>query len=114
MRISDWSSDVCSSDLNRARRGVELVRRVGQLEPHELGRAHEPLGVLVQLEGLSVVNPRPLDYTARVIQAVRDRKRVVEGKRVAGRVDLGCRRIITKNTITTTEQQFERTQYRST
>src|SRR3546814_9478701 len=71
MRISDWSSDVCSSDLNRARRGVELVRRVGQLEPHELGRAHEPLGVLVQLEGLSVVNPRPLEYTARVMQAVR-------------------------------------------
>src|SRR3546814_13309694 len=29
MRISDWSSDVCSSDLQAARRhGIEVVRRI--------------------------------------------------------------------------------------
>src|SRR3546814_227835 len=31
MRISDWSSDVCSSDLHR--RGVEAVRRVVEAAP---------------------------------------------------------------------------------
>src|SRR3546814_955412 len=28
MRISDWSSDVCSSDLHRAHSGIELVLAV--------------------------------------------------------------------------------------
>src|SRR3546814_10458504 len=31
MRISDWSSDVCSSDLNNASRAQELVRETGSL-----------------------------------------------------------------------------------
>src|SRR3546814_6617069 len=31
MRISDWSSDVCSSDLGQNRRGTQGARRVGSV-----------------------------------------------------------------------------------
>src|SRR3546814_6199868 len=37
MRISDWSSDVCSSDLRRARRVVAAVSRLGDRRPGEGG-----------------------------------------------------------------------------
>src|SRR3546814_4310828 len=44
MRISDWSSDVCSSDLQRRQRRPEFVRRTRREQPHAhdmilLGRA---------------------------------------------------------------------------
>src|SRR3546814_9544611 len=50
MRISDWSSDVCSSDLLRC---IEVADRmahlVGRLDLHdtgaELGRPRQPLGI---------------------------------------------------------------------
>src|SRR3546814_4569177 len=37
MRISDWSSDVCSSDLNHPRR-TGLARRAREAFPHDLRR----------------------------------------------------------------------------
>src|SRR3546814_10932549 len=36
MRISDWSSDVCSSDLAEVDQGVEVLRR---LQPHAAAAA---------------------------------------------------------------------------
>src|SRR3546814_4266511 len=74
MRISDWSSDVCSSDLQaerqRRHRGAEVggrpegleVERVGEevdevLEPDELGR--EPEGVLDQQRLVERLRGRP-------------------------------------------------------
>src|SRR3546814_19973007 len=98
MRISDWSSDVCSSDL------VEVVRVLAQI------LRHAPLGVLH-------VAAKPEDAVARdslgrephavqlecgagLVEVARleDRKSVVEGKSVSVRVDLGWRRIIKKKT----------------
>src|SRR3546814_2392378 len=63
MRISDWSSDVCSSDLAEGAREIVLdtkgldVRSVtngqGQMLPWKLGAADENLGapLTVQLNG---------------------------------------------------------------
>src|SRR3546814_8087937 len=38
MRISDWSSDVCSSDLERSHRHRDIDRHVEQHGGHTLGR----------------------------------------------------------------------------
>src|SRR3546814_15559848 len=97
MRISDWSSDVCSSDLQvdlpteilldtnpRARRRATLrVGRGGHQRPDQ--RAQVPHGGMVadpQRDG--------------VVYPGEDRKSVVSGKSVSVRVDLGGRRIIKK------------------
>src|SRR3546814_9491606 len=43
MRISDWSSDVCSSDLGQdPETGLEITRRVGRFGPYiQLGEGKE-------------------------------------------------------------------------
>src|SRR3546814_20572163 len=101
MRISDWSSDVCSSDLNE-------VRDLGQ-------RADGALAVLGGVADVLDVGaddrrePRGqgVDHRARIVDAqgglrhVGDRKSVVSGKSVSVRVDLGGRRIIKKKKQTT-------------
>src|SRR3546814_19023006 len=71
MRISDWSSDVCSSDLPERNRA------------------------LLEEAGFEVISPffRSLWFTG---WWGRDRKSVVKGKSVSVRVDLGGRRIIKK------------------
>src|SRR3546814_16768060 len=73
-RISDWSSDVCSSDL------------VGPVQRREGGGQHGHQQCRAAQHGLARRT---------------DRKSVVLGKSVSGRVDLGGRRAIKKqiNTI---------------
>src|SRR3546814_11249431 len=70
MRMSDWSSDVCSSDL-----AVCAGRGCGR-------RVWAPRRAAARV---------PVHRRRR-----RDRKSVVEGKSVSVRVDLGGRRILTK------------------
>src|SRR3546814_17244840 len=98
MRISDWSSDVCSSDLF-------------------VGTIHLRFSRIRQCVGGGIHAPRPsstgnrrnaghrdLRSPARAprlaackgINRETDRKSVVEGKSVSVRVDLGGRRIIKK------------------
>src|SRR3546814_18546560 len=85
MRISDWSSDVCSSDLT----GRPLHRR--RHEPDEQGRDDRFRG-------------------ERAGEAQRDRKSVVSGKSVSERVALGGSRIIkTKITYPTHRQTVNHT-----
>src|SRR3546814_15762867 len=74
MRISDWSSDVCSSDLSMG------ARMVGDLT-ETAGRGREAVW----------------QGTGGGRRA--DRKSVVSGKSVSVRVDLGGRRIIKKTTL---------------
>src|SRR3546814_18786783 len=76
MRISDWSSDVCSSDLGQ-RPGGRGRHRMDGLPGDERNRDDDRID-----------RCRPGE----------DRKSVVEGKRVSVRVDLGGRRIMTKKT----------------
>src|SRR3546814_19218783 len=93
MRISDWSSDVCSSDLMKntcalpssvARPGP--TSRMLRCHSHRsAANGHDP----VTISG---------DAAATVFRQV-DRKSVVEGKSVSVRVDLGGRRIIKKKKI---------------
>src|SRR3546814_7419858 len=49
MRISDWSSDVCSSDLDADRRDRDAEDRIAPVEPdqeqRDRGSARHPLGV---------------------------------------------------------------------
>src|SRR3546814_14051996 len=94
MRISDWSSDVCSSDLVVRRRDRPPGRRRHQADadrtavrPDQTGREPPQAG--------------PGDepgHTGAAGQA--DRKSVVEGKSVSVRVDLGGRRILKKTNST--------------
>src|SRR3546814_20626144 len=74
MRISDWSSDVCSSDLLFAALAIWMYYTI----------AHVPGG-------------QPIGALERVAaKAAQDRQSVVSGKSVSVRVDLGGRRIIKK------------------
>src|SRR3546814_19792765 len=109
MRISDWSSDVCSSDLvvdglqhraiDLARIGVEDRQLAGETSV-ELGhRRSRRLGDIGQ--GDAAPSP-PGGEPARGGEE-RDRKSVVLGTGVSLRVALGGRRIIKKKTIQPTQ-----------
>src|SRR3546814_15854488 len=114
MRISDWSSDVCSSDLELIEVGL-LQRR--NLDRHDI--AAEVFGdqlVLQQfllhairigaglidfvdgdddrhLSGLGVIDRLDRLLLDAVVGGPQDRKSVVYGKSVSVSVDRGCRRI---------------------
>src|SRR3546814_18576921 len=95
MRISDWSSDVCSSDL-----AVRPDLRLRDTRVEETPVAHRPDGIafsrlvrLVQQGGQAVDRRRGGQILGRVGL---DRKSVVQGKSVSVRVDLGGRRILKK------------------
>src|SRR3546814_18319274 len=102
MRISDWSSDVCSSDL--------LMLRCCRRPTHRLA---------VPADQQAAAFPADKDTADGVERGARDigdilapqrkfdphsdvgwtdRKSVVEGKRGSGRVGIGGRRIITQKT----------------
>src|SRR3546814_11691059 len=82
MRISDWSSDVCSSDLDRAADGAVRADGLDRLD----------LAGRLRRGGLGLT-----DHAARERgggrDAARARKSVVLGKSVSVGVDLGGRRI---------------------
>src|SRR3546814_13926969 len=123
MRISDWSSDVCSSDLAGEAGGVavgaEALREAGtapqaaeraehlDLRSHGAAQVAPAARLPARQPGCAV----PGDAARQPIPAARqrgskarrlspwgqgDRKSVVEGKSVSGRVDIGGRRIIKK------------------
>src|SRR3546814_21171418 len=100
MRISDWSSDVCSSDLPQPdRRSLREFDQADQDDDE--GRILDEIRLRA--------HPRRQRQIAAIADADRggaahqpdahDRKSVVEGKSVSGRVDLGGRRIIKKKKI---------------
>src|SRR3546814_11278230 len=95
MRISDWSSDVCSSDLpagGSVRHAGDTVRITAQLiraaDGSTLWSEHydRPFRDLFALQ----------DEITREVASARSEERRV-GKSVSVRVDLGGRRIIKKN-----------------
>src|SRR3546814_12345925 len=96
MRMSDWSSDVCSSDLS-----FTGSTRVGHLVL-QASAAAGVKRVALELGGNApfiVTADADLDQAVRVAVAAKfqtDRKSVGLGKRVSGRVDLGGRRILNK------------------
>src|SRR3546814_16154326 len=92
MRISDWSSDVCSSDLAAAvahgAQDQEVADRLRHADAHGDGLRVLPAGrvLLARLPGA---------HHRRATGGLDgDRKRVAWGKSVAVRVESGGRRII--------------------
>src|SRR3546814_17702745 len=114
MRISDWSSDVCSSDLAYiAHRAdwladpVHWAERTRSIEERLSDALHASLTqrfvdkrttILMRRIGADVsALPVVVDDAGEVlVEDHPDRKSVVEGKSVSVRVDLGGRRIIKK------------------
>src|SRR3546814_18115044 len=106
MRISDWSSDVCSSDLQMlARMDIISVNC-----PHTPATFHllsarrldllQPQAYIVNTARGEVIDENALVRKLRKgeIAGAGDRKSVVQGQSVSVRVDLGGRRIIKKKT----------------
>src|SRR3546814_18923455 len=96
MRISDWSSDVCSSDLPPAPAPAPARAPATPAAESavESGRAGQPALIVVLPVGCS-----RLATAAVPIRPWGDRKSVVSGKSVSVSVDLGGRRIF-QNTKT--------------
>src|SRR3546814_20438186 len=101
MRISDWSSDVCSSDLTPVMIGEGPVA-AGQLSdvPAEAGNTAEAAPDEIIVTARSEAPPSDPLQNVNIEAFQVDRKRVVSGTSVSVRVDLGGRRIITKESNT--------------
>src|SRR3546814_18876188 len=107
MRISDWSSDVCSSDLAEPK-GREITRISGneRYTGTDYHRIEGEPGLEILSSGTTGKPKRirfPYRMLIRMVDMVRvsqmdakDRKSVVMGKRMSVRVDLGGRGIIKK------------------
>src|SRR3546814_12037328 len=109
MRISDWSSDVCSSDLrddmrlshlhagrwNRPNRRVQV--EFGPFGQARLARAHRIVDC--EQESIAASRVRPCGEA--------ERKSVVRGKSVSVRVDRGGRRSIKKKRRGVKEERRE-------
>src|SRR3546814_11865186 len=103
MRISDWSSDVCSSDLVMIRNLLysasdRSMSRRGQAgfdtsPPDFGGRLHYRRTHLAEMEGLDHLGH---DCLSLRFDESLDRQSVVWGKSVSVREDLGGGRIIKK------------------
>src|SRR3546814_13487242 len=118
MRISDWSSDVCSSDLSvgtgRMARDAGDFRRF-MASPEADGAVLATAAALRQVrkmgEGdgtdLLIVGLSATDYVGHSTGTEGDRKSVVSGKSVSVRVDLGGRRNIKKNKHDTTHHHYQ-------
>src|SRR3546814_17136283 len=103
MRISDWSSDVCSSDqrwtnqLSRQVRSadVELVAEFSQIQTSISELMKLQIGDVLPIE----IHPTITAHVGGVpVMECGDRKSVVQGKSVSVRVVMGGRSIIKKKT----------------
>src|SRR3546814_20331961 len=106
MRISDWSSDVCSSDLDlpdQCKPAWEMQTkpnvwgssdRADRTDFLSLNRA--PAAIVTEYTRSSVPDEIK-EAIRRGVRSAGDRKSVGSGKCVAVRVDLGGRRILKKN-----------------
>src|SRR3546814_18094751 len=103
MRISDWSSDVCSSDLGgflllrrlrvvAGRRGGLVLARRGRVTRARDALGERVAGERVDQQDAAYCYAEWFDHGL----SRDDRKSVGEGKSVSVRVDLGGRRSLTK------------------
>src|SRR3546814_17382929 len=115
MRISDWSSDVCSSDLfhhpataqstyfiNSNNKCEWLKHRgVNQSTAHEFLLTPDTSDSKAPFDRAHIPRPCREQGRAQIVAksiAKPDRKSVVKGKRLSVRVDLGGGRILKKKT----------------
>src|SRR3546814_5895132 len=88
MRISDWSSDVCSSDLFDMEANVTPPARTGRSGSYSRSAA--------SVAAASAASMRTTERATKRDSSSIDRKSVVKGKSVSVSVALGGRRIIKK------------------
>src|SRR3546814_21182793 len=95
MRISDWSSDVCSSDL------APLTAPLTMCVLERISDALEPSDAIQLTETIEsgIFCAFDIDSLSHRLCHQPDRNSVVSGKRVSVRVDLGGRRILKKKQI---------------
>src|SRR3546814_18343599 len=108
MRISDWSSDVCSSDLSRGIENPDGARlRLFRLGEGATGAAEQGRGIIARCRGgdadpaakgddMITRHERSGERLDQFSGQKSDRKSVGEGKSVSVRVDLGGRRLSKK------------------
>src|SRR3546814_17554793 len=94
MRISDWSSDVCSSDLNE--KGAALSGGPFPVRDPAVRRRISRAGRAWPWPPWPLRRPCPFPAFSPGSAPGPDRKSVVSGKSVSVRVDLGGRRLIKK------------------
>src|SRR3546814_20640574 len=101
MRIIDWSSDVCSSDLNDVHRPRDqdldgATEEACDEAERDAGTAGDGDDDGAPIEGVA----RTVDEPRQDIEAdgVGDRPSVACGKGVSGRVDIGGLRLLNKHT----------------
>src|SRR3546814_14644846 len=102
MRISDWSSDVCSSDLLQRKNRKRKKRLASMLAEFQASTAALPDGAVVlgdhgAISWFNTAAVQLLGLRAPQDLGIRSEERRV-GKSVSGRVDLGGRRSIKKKT----------------
>src|SRR3546814_19524144 len=95
MRISDWSSDVCSSDLCPVRPIHPFDRPPGCCDVIQIWGVTLACGVSARFR----LRDGMIWIALRATSQRPDRKSVVSGKSVSVRVDLGGRRIFKKQTL---------------
>src|SRR3546814_14120012 len=112
MRISDWSSDVCSSDLVLIRPGVARIENGAVDARTGLRHLQIQRRLYFSLDAVEFTVECGVEQGARdrQLHALADRKSVVSGKSVSVRVDLGGRSILKKkqrknNQISTSKNQ---------
>src|SRR3546814_20528279 len=103
MRISDWSSDVCSSDLAltadfnaKAKEAMSKTSKFAE-EAVEFNKANVEALVesgKIAAKGIETLGQDGVTYARKSFE---DRKSVGQGKSVEVRVDTGGRRISKKN-----------------
>src|SRR3546814_12203121 len=93
MRISDWSSDVCSSDLF-----FDILDTMVAKCPEVRSNVGDGYWMVTRHEDVRRVGQdwKTFSSAKGYVPNRPDRKSVVEGKSVSVRVDLGGRRIIKK------------------
>src|SRR3546814_16675774 len=101
MRISDWSSDVCSSDLRIASYGLKVGSFVAPIWDgagggSAMGSVEDRKRFVSQVRKAAAIGQQMRELG---IRPTGDRKSVVEGKSGSVRVDLGGRRIIKKKNV---------------
>src|SRR3546814_14892584 len=101
MRISDWSSDVCSSDLGMMNSPRPMRIAMPATGSHGVPAIDAATNTVPQTGGVMVhssayQNTNIWACSSGRPSLTRDRKSVVSGKRVSVLVDLGGRRIIKK------------------
>src|SRR3546814_11801030 len=120
MRISDWSSDVCSSDLTAGIRIAGMAKAFNKPLSHGNGAGPHNIALQAGLANGSLVEyhfhkwmaynaifknvPHPVDGYLEVSQ---DRKSVVCGRSVSGSVNLGGFCIIKKQRSKNNTQQIK-------